>query len=195
MFDWLTHGAIPMGLVMFTITVVAFARRRIGFQQASKSLPELAKELGLEFSPPRYKKALGQINGMLSGYKVRVDPDELRQIIVRLNGQSGVDLRTYERNARPAPGLEPYRASNRRFNAFFKTRYATPEIAEKLEAEKLDALLDPFFGRWSRHVKAVAVTAEGVSCTLDFGSPPYIPGDAARVLLMACVALARAIEV
>src|SRR5690606_2432234 len=84
---------------------------------------------------------------------------------------------------------------DRDFDRFFKTRFASEDVAARIaDAAAPGRLLRPFFGRFSRHVQSVTVTSDGVVCRLDFGSPPYIPEGALRELLPACAELANLLE-
>jgi hypothetical protein len=193
--DWLSQGA-PIGLIMFLATVLAFARRKAGRVRAQRALPKLAEQLGLSFVAPRYAGMLGSLNGTFRGYAVRVDPDEQRRISVRFAHAPPVDLRSYTREHHRAPfGMADVYSGDRVFDRFFKTRFAADPIADQLRAlERPSRLLEPFLGRYSRHVQSLSVTSSGVTCVLDFGSPPFIPEEAIRALLPACTALAEMIE-
>jgi hypothetical protein len=192
--DWLSQGA-PIGLVMFLATFLAFARRKAGRHRASKILPRLASELGLDFNAPRYRGLLGSLSGSLHGYPVRVDPDEQRCILVRFANSPPIDLRTYEGSGRAPFGMVDAYSGDRGFDRFFKTRFAAEPIRDRLrQVERPSRLLEPFRGRYSRNVQSLSVTASGVTCVLDFGSPPFIPERAVRELLPACIALAKLFE-
>ncbi|HKO93930.1 MAG TPA: hypothetical protein VJU61_22405, partial [Polyangiaceae bacterium] len=87
-------GALPLGLLMFVGTALAIATRKWGRQRAAKHFPELARELGLELSPPRHADAVGTLTGTYAGRAVRVDPDDQRLLKVRFHGSPRVDLRS-----------------------------------------------------------------------------------------------------
>jgi hypothetical protein len=191
----LLDGGLPIGILMFLGTAYAFVRRRLGHKRAAQRFPDLAEKLGLDFTPPRYPGNVGVMSGTYAGREVRVDPDDQRLIKVRFRGTPRVDLRTYENALRPPFDMVTIHTGDRIFDRFFKTRFASEDIAAVIATSR-DAGkgLAPFTGRYARHVQSVTVTAEGVVCRLDFGSPPYIPEGALHDLLPACAKLAALLE-
>jgi hypothetical protein len=191
----LLDGGLPIGILMFLGTAFAYARRKLGHKRAAQRFPDLAAKLGLEFTAPRYPGNVGVMSGTYAGREVRVDPDDQRLIKLRFRGTPRVDLRTYENSLRPPFDMVTVHTGDRTFDRFFKTRFASEDIAA-LIATSRDAgkCLGPFTGRYARHVQSVTVTSEGVVCRLDFGSPPYIPEGALRELLPACAELAALLE-
>jgi hypothetical protein len=193
--DWLTSGALPIGLIMFSLTMLGFLRKRTGWYLAKRQLPGLASELGLGFVAPRYDKAMGSLRGRYKGYRVHVDPDDRRAIVVSFEHEPRVDLRTYEHSTRPPHGMVTVFSGERSFDHFFKTRFAVEELAQRLGAVRdWNQKLAVFRGRYAKNVRSLSVTASGVTCVLDFGSPPFIPAEAVRELLPASVELASLFE-
>jgi hypothetical protein len=187
-------GSIPIGFLMFLGTVLVLVGRKFGRKRAKRDFPSLAAELGLGHVPARHVGGLGVISGTFRGREVRIDPDDQRMIKVRLGRAPRVDLRSYENAVRPFDMVTVY-SKDRSFDRFFKTRFAAESIARRIaNTEAPGHCLAAFTGRYARQVQSVAVTADGVVCRLDFGNPPYIPPDAMRELLPACVALADLIE-
>ena len=191
----LFNGALPIGLLMFLGTVFAYAQRRLGRRRAAKRFPDLARALGLEFIAPRHPGSVGILSGVYRQRTVRIDPDEQRLIKVRFRSSPRIDLRSYENAVRAPFDMVAFYSGDRSFDRFFKTRFASEDVAalisDELEARRL---VEPFMGRYARQVQALTVTSDGVVCRLDFGSPPYIPPAALETLLPACVALAELIE-
>jgi hypothetical protein len=180
---------------MFAGMLVGLLLRRARHRAALRDFPALARRLGLELRPPLHPRAIGKLSGTYSGYRVFVDPDETRRITIRFDSAPGIDLRSYEELRRRPPNLARYFSGHKRFDAYFKTRYATKEIAERLaQAQNLTRLLAPLRGPYAREIRQVLVTSEGISCVLDFGNPPHLPPDAVEFLLPALVELARVIE-
>jgi hypothetical protein len=191
----LLDGGLPIGILMFLGSAVAFVRRKLGRKRAAQRFPDLATTLGLDFTPPRYAGNVGVMTGTYDGREVRVDPDEQRLIKVRFQGTPRVDLRTYENSLRPPFDMVTVHTGDRVFDRFFKTRFASEDVAAQIgTARDIGRDLAPFLGRYARHVQSVTVTAEGVVCRLDFGSPPYIPEGALHDLLPACAKLAALLE-
>jgi len=188
-------GGLPIGILMFLGTMIAFVRRKLGRKRAAQRFPELALQLGLEYTAPRYKGNVGVLAGTYDGRAVRIDPDDQRLIKLRFHGTPRVDLRTYENSLRPPFDMVTVHSGDRAFDRFFKTRFASEDVAARIStSSEPGQRLAPFTGRYSRHVQSVTVTAEGVVCRLDFGSPPYIPEGALNELLPACAELANLLE-
>jgi hypothetical protein len=193
--EWLTKGALPIGLLMFAGMFLAVLLRRIRFKRTAASFPALATKLGLRFKQPSSSRAIGSLQGRYQGYQVFVDPDEQRRINVRFSSEPRIDLRNYEHRNRPPLGMHTFFSGDKRFDGFFKTRYVDDEVGERLtQVEDLTALLRPFQGAYYRQLKQLNVTTNGVTCILDFGNPPHIPPAAVEHLLPAMVSLARVIE-
>lgn len=191
----LFDGALPIGILMFLGMMVAFLRRKLGRKSAAQRYPELARELGLEYTPPRYSGNLGVLAGVYGQRSVRVDPDDQRLIKLRFHGAPRVDLRTYENAVRAPFDMLTVYSGDKVFDRFFKTRFASEEIAGRIASTNEPSRhLAAFMGRYARHVQSLTVTSDGVVCRLDFGSPPYIPAGALRELLPACAALAELLE-
>jgi len=188
-------GALPIGIIMFLGTLWAFLWRKFGRRRARQQFPELSRELGLDYTPPRYSGAVGTLTGSFRGRVVRVDPDDQRLIKVRFRASPRIDLRSYEHSMRAPFDMVTIHSGDRAFDRFFKTRFASEPIAERIALSREPGRrLAPFTGRFARQVQSLTVTGDGVVCRLDFGSPPYIPAGALHELLPACVSLADLIE-
>lgn len=194
-FGGLSADAMPIGILMFLGTLGAFLWRKLGRRRARQQFPELSRELGLEFTPPRYAGAVGTLTGVYKGRTVRIDPDDQRLIKVRFHASPRIDLRSYEHAQRAPFDMVTIHSSDRTFDRFFKTRFASEGVAERIAAAPDPGrVLEPFMGRFARQVQSLTVTGDGVVCRLDFGTPPYIPAGALHELLPACVSLADLIE-
>jgi hypothetical protein len=185
--------ALPVGLVMFAVMAARFFRRRAGHQKARTDYPALAVRLGLEHRAPTSPNQIGCLQGQMRGFSVLVDPDEQRKLIVRFHGEPDVDLRTYDGPQRPSR-LVYYVSHDRVVDGFLKTRYASPAMAEYLDAADLSALVRPFIERYRGAVKQLNITQHGVTCVVDFGTPPHIPARAVEELLPALLDWAEAVE-
>ncbi|HMA97560.1 MAG TPA: hypothetical protein VKP30_32975 [Polyangiaceae bacterium] len=185
--------ALPIGLLMFASLAWGYFRRRSRQRDAQLAFPDLAQRLGLVFRPASDPRQIGQLHGTLRGYAVTVDPDEQRKLIVRFRGEPRIDLRSYEGPRCPV-GLKYYSSPNRALNKFFPTRFASDEMAQRLDRAHLDPLLEPFQRRYRHAVKQLNITQHGVTCVLDFGNPPHIPALAVEELLPALLDWAELIE-
>lgn len=191
--DWSAFKAVPFGLVMFAVMIWRYYRRKNGQLQALGDYPSLARQLGLEHVKAQHSRQIGQLRGVMRGFFVAVDPDEQRKIIVRFRGEPGIDLRNYDL-PRPPAKLEYFTSRERAINSYFKTSYADPTVAARLHVANLTQLIEPFRLRYRHEVKELNLTAHGVTCVLDFGTPSHIPATVVTELLPALIALAELIE-
>jgi len=192
--DWWGQisGLLGVGLVL-SMLVVQWQRRRRR-RKAMRAFPALAASLGLQHEPGEFAGYQGVLRGEYRGFHVVVDPDEERNICVRFSGQPRVDLRSVG-STEPVPAdMLPVVADDLEFNRFWKTRRASAAIADRLATAAKRAWIEPFQGRFAGQVRTLLVSADGITCELDFGTPPYMPVDAVRELLAGCVALAAAFE-
>jgi hypothetical protein len=182
-----------MGLIFFAGLVFSLLRRKTGHRLARKQYPELAVRLGLTYKPSPYRSGVGTLSGTYRGFAVVVDPDDQRRIRLRFEGSPKVDLRNYEKDGRPPHDMRTVFTRDKKFDGFFKTRWAGEQERVQLESlERPGALLAPF--RLVRELKELNVTAAGVSCVFDYGNPPFIPRDVVELLLPAMVELALFFE-
>jgi hypothetical protein len=183
-------GTLPLGLLLFAGTAAALLRRKWNRKRAAQDFPSLARDLGLNYTAPRYAGAAGTLAGTYAERNVRIDPDDQRLLKVRFRGTPRVDLRSYEHaTAAPFDMITIY-SRDRDFDRFFRTRHASEGIARRIvEAPQLGRRVEAFQGRHARQIQSLTVTSEGVVCRFD-----YMPADALRELLPACVALADLIE-
>src|SRR5690606_9611143 len=124
--DWSSLGALPIGLVFFAGTAFGVLRRRRGHVAARAEYPAIARQLGLTFRTSRYRTGVGTLVGSIEGFKVIVDPDEQRRIMVSFSEAPGVVAYHKADNRRPPPGHAAIRLKNPRVAAFFPTCWATP---------------------------------------------------------------------
>jgi hypothetical protein len=186
---------IPIGIIMFVGTAGAFLWRKLRRKRATEDLPELARELNLVFDASRYAKGQGRLKGTYQGYEVRIDPEEARGIVVRSKQAVQIDLRTYEQSQRAPFGWVTIFSQDRSFDRFFKTRFASEELAATLaDSPEPSRYLEAFTGAYARQIESLILTGEGLKCKLNFGNPPFIPAEAVRTLLPACVALVSFVE-
>ncbi|MGC4068228.1 MAG: hypothetical protein QM784_26985 [Polyangiaceae bacterium] len=191
--NWSSLNALPLGLLMFASLVWGYFKRRAAHRRAKDDYPALAERLGLEYRRPSSDAQIGVLHGKLRGFLVHIDPDDQRKLIVRFRGTPQLDLRNYESQRRPR-GTDYFSTGDRSADRFLKTRYATPELVERLTAGRLAARLPPFFDTYRHEVKEFHVTEHGITCMLDFGNPRFIPVDAIEALLPTLLDLAEVIE-
>lgn len=191
--SWMSDGALPLGMLFFASMVFGLVRRKAGHRLAAKHYPALARRLGLSHQPSRYRSGIGSLRGELAGFAVVVDPDDQRCIRLRFAGGPQVDLRSYARDTGPPHGMQTVFTRDKKFDGYFKTRWAGANERKILEGlDDPGALLAPL--RATRELKELHVTSAGVTCVFDYGSPPYIPAQVVEDLLPALVRLARVFE-
>jgi hypothetical protein len=183
-------STLPLGLIMFGGTAFAILRRRWNRKRAAQDLPSLGRELGLQYTAPRYAGAAGTLAGTYSERVVRIDPDDQRLLKVRFHGTPRVDLRSYEHTAALPFDMVTIYSRDRDFDRFFRTRHATEEIAQRIAgADRPGRHVEAFQGGRARQIQSITITSEGVVCRFE-----YLSTDVLRDLLPACVALADLIE-
>lgn len=191
--DWLSNGALPMGMIFMGITVFGVLRRKAGNVVARAQYPRLARKLGLEFVPAGYKNGVGRLRGNFRGFRVIVDPDDQRRIFVAFRDSPAIELHNFVHNKRPAQGLQSFRPSQKVPAKIFKTSHASSALLSVFnESDHLNDVLRPL--TFVRELKILSVTASGVSAKFDFGSPPYIPSELVDDVLPRLIALASVFE-
>jgi hypothetical protein len=191
--SWMGEGALPLGMIFFASLVWGVLRRKSGNRRAAKLYPELGRRLGLRYRPSPYRNGVGSLVGHYQGFAVVIDPDDQRRIRLRFETGPAVDLRSYLRDSGPAHGMRTVFTRDKKFDGFFKTRWAAD--AERKMLESLEApghYIQPF--HMIRELKELNVTNVGISCVFDYGSPPYIPVEVVEHILPAMAALARLFE-
>jgi hypothetical protein len=195
MMDWLSSGALPIGFLMFFGMVYAFVKRRASHKLASRAFPSLAQRLGLNFKPSPYRGGIGSLSGTLRGYRVFVDPDEQRKISLHFSSERGVLLRNYKDNKRPGQGLNWLYSGDKRFDGYFKTRYADDRVAENIRGYKAwRPIVLELEQAFRRELTQFNVSETGITLMLDFGNPPHIPAKAVERLLDIALKFARVID-
>jgi hypothetical protein len=191
-FSW--RHAIPFGIVMFVGTILGWLKRRAGRSLARRGYPELARDLGLSYVPPRYPRGLGSLKGEMRGYRVLVDPDETARVVVRFRGSAPLDLRSYPHWKRLPPGYTSFSFADRTLDRWLSGRLVK-------QSAEVEPLLDDRFRELLKRVmnlgselKQFAVDSERLEARFDFGTPPYVPPALVRQLLPLLVELAAHIE-
>ena len=190
--DWLS--ALPIGLLFMLGTFLATRRRQYGKARARRELPALAKRWGWRVKPSSNPDAIGLLLGDFDGYQCLIDPDESGRIAVQFSTAPAVHLRNYEHFKRAPFGTEPVHTGDRKFDAFFKDRFASPDIATALESNaNLGSYVAPF-EPWKQQIVALSVSPGGLECSLEFGKPRYIPCKVVEALVPALTRIAKLLE-
>lgn len=122
-------------------------------RRASRELKELVERFGfrpLEDSRPWFSE-MGGYGGDVQGYRVEVAPDARnRKIFVTLRRELGCLIESKDPINRPAEGQVPFDFRNVYWQRFFKTRYATPLVAQWFQSlEGSSSAFETFIGRWN----------------------------------------------
>ena len=167
-----------------------------GWRRAERELPNLAQKLGLEFSKGKFKYEIGKIHGQYQGRAVHIMPDNNASAQVEFFHRPKLEMSTYRTQRRyPPEGLFDFDSGNKSFNDFFQTRFANPEICEKLaqSAHQLN-YLNQFKSKWKRILRFLTVNERGISCSVKYGQATYIPADILERLLPDLCQLANLLE-
>jgi hypothetical protein len=188
--EWLSFGALPLGLVFFAGTALGVVRRRAGHVRARADYPALARELGLEYRSSRYATGVGSLVGSIDGYRLLVDPDDQRRILLSWTAPPGLILHQRADTRRPPPGYAALRLRQEGAQAFFRTSLATKAGVEALgDGAALERFVLALAGL--RGLKDTSITDAGITLSFDFGNPPFIPVQVVRHVVPAMVGLAR----
>jgi hypothetical protein len=191
--DWLSNGALPVGMLFMLVTVLKVVRRKAGNVVARAQYPGLASKLGLSFTPAPYKNGVGRLSGQYKGFRVIVDPDDQRRIFIAFLSSPAVELHNFVHNKRSRAQQSSFRPIDKVLSKLFKTCHASGPLVRALnEAEGLGEALKPLF--FVRELKTLSVTAGGVNAVFDFGSPPYIPAELVDDVLPRLLKLASVFE-
>lgn len=182
-----------MGMVFFGMMVLGVLRRKTGHVVARASYAKTAERLGLSYVPSAYRNGVGRMEGEFQGYRVTVDPDDQKRILLKFKSAPAVEMHSYVHNKRPAPGQRSFRPSSRVLSAQFRTCQASPELIDAVERdEALSEALRPL--KFLRQLKTLSVTANGITAVFDYGSPSYIPSEVVQDVLPRLVSLAQIFE-
>ena len=191
-FSW--RDAVPFGIVMFVGTILGWLKRRAGRSLARRGYPQLARELGLSFVPPRYPRGLGTLKGQIRGHRVLVDPDESARVVVWFGEPSPLDLRSYAHWKRLPPDYAPFSMADRALDRWLSSRLVKHSAdLEPILDDRFRELLKQVMNQ-GRELRQFALDAERIEARFEFGSPPYVPPGLIRELLPLLVELVVHIE-
>ncbi|MDX2440596.1 MAG: hypothetical protein QNK40_08600 [Desulfobacterales bacterium] len=171
---------------------------KLGWKRARKNFPNVAAKLGLEHFSPKLKIKIGEIKGEFNGYQIRIRPDyraiiEVTQIGSLRFRSSRLMLSTSKSQIiSPPEGVRQFDSGNSKFDTFFQTRYALPDLAKLLtdDASKL-VCLEQFRKTWKNKLRLVEVGDSGIRCSLKYGLSTYIPAETLEKILPDLCELAK----
>jgi hypothetical protein len=181
--------ALPIGLVLFSGTLVGALRRKAGRELARKEYPRTAADLGLRFEPSAQRFELGRMKGEVDGKSILVSPDQGR-IVIEFAEASPVLVRNYVHYKRTPPGLEPFSTGARWADGWLQNRYCAQGLAERLHQ---DLLLRELLEGLKPHLGAIkqfVLEERRLECVMHYASPEYIPGQVIREMVPALGRLA-----
>ena len=167
-----------------------------GWRQAERDLPNLASKLGLKFIRGKFDYQIGTIDGQYRGRSVHVRPDDSAIIEVELFHRPKIEMSTYRTRLRKPPeGMEDFKTGNEGFDAFFQTRFASPEIVHKLTGSPHQLnYVDQFRRIWKWKLRFLEITERSIRCSVRYGLSTYIPADVVERLLHDLCQLGEVIE-
>jgi hypothetical protein len=181
---------LPLGFLMFGVTVLGFTRRKAGRSLARREYPKLAAKLGLTFEAPLRGDEVGCIKGEIEGIRVRIESDERCRIVCFPLGDVGLDVRNYEHHKRTPEGYESLSLQSLAEDRWAKNRFAREDLDIDARVVALRRVLDSTNPERDR-LKGFTVDAEKIECVFEFGKPSYLPAPVAARVLPAMLELAR----
>ena len=167
---------------------------RSGWRKAKRELPEFAAVHDLEYKPSVAKHEMGSASGQLHGRKVRILPDERARLEVSLRAPD-IQLATYKPQIAPPENMQAFDTGRSGFDRFFRTRYATREMAEKVGSHKaLIELVENRLRKWTFAIRYLEIAPRVMRCSVIYGQSRYIPEDILEKLLPELCELARLID-
>jgi hypothetical protein len=143
--------------------------RRAAIERAREGMPEWAEARGLSFEPSPQHGEVGEVMGEYRGFKLLYAPDA-GDISVqwRQSPYGELDVSTTPPPAVSPDESEPFDTDHERFNVIFQTRFASPELAERVQTstEIRDALTE-FWDSHEGELEELHVDAHGMVCFLD----------------------------
>lgn len=186
--------AVPFGLVFLLGTYLSLRRRQSGRARSTQDFPEFARSQGLQHQPARDAAGAGRLSGNYHGYELRVDPDEEARIVLRFAGAPQISLRTFGYHKRPPSNWKPIITRYRRFDAHFKERYATPQVAQRLDAlGDLDTALQRL-EQCPQPISSLSISSDGIECRLKIQRISYISVETLSYLLPLLLTWAQALD-
>lgn len=167
-----------------------------GKNKARKALPELARELGLEYILPLVNGDSGGFMGTYNGFMVDIDPTypsviniELHQAI-KLHLSDADPIRSHLNE-----GMESFDFQSNAVNKIFTTRFAAQNLTQKLaNSEQLANFIVPFANTWSSQLSSFEYSSGVLYVSFKYGIEGYIPTQDVQPMLQDLVALAQILE-
>lgn len=183
-------------ITFFSITFRFYDPFGIGISKARRDFPEVAEKLGLEFTPPALKEHLGELNGELGGYTVRVSPDDSAIIELALRERIEVHLSNDEPvRSHANEDMNTFDFHNKAANKLFTTRFASPNLVHNLaSSKKLFDFTETFNSHWGREVSRLEYSNGYVFARFRYGFGNYIPAKNIQPMLDDLVVLAELLE-
>jgi hypothetical protein len=173
-------------------------------KECKEAMAALARKHGWTHEGAEYKTSLGYINDKYRGRDFELDPGDDYALEVDID-DSPFYLST-EPPGYPRDSLRRFTTGDPAFDGLFPIRYATPELADRIEgspegARKVLAPIYWFLERWGGKLGRMKIDSSDVAVHLkpghveimDSGGRYLMPGDI-EPLLEDTVALARAID-
>ena len=144
---------IAIGIPIWLAFKGIFSSRIGKGRECKQALARLAEKHSWKHEGAEYKSSLGYINAKYRGTDIEIDPRDDYAIEVDID-DSPFYIKT-EPPGWPHDGVQRFTTGDSRFDSLFPIRYATPELAERIEksVDEAKVVLAPvywFLDRWQQ---------------------------------------------
>ena len=191
---------LPVGGVLKSVFMGVAGKGKL----CKQAMTRLAEKHGWKHSGTEYRSTVGYINAKYRGHDIEIDPSDDYAIEIDLD-DSPFYLNT-EVPGYPQDGVQRFTTGDSSFDNLFPIRYATPELAERIQKSPQEAavVLAPiywFVNRWEGKLWKLKIDwrdvgvhlISGSSGFMDTGSG-YLPPEDLEPLLEDMIVLAAGIE-
>ena len=123
----------------------------IGRKKTRKSLPTIAKELGLTYIPPEDEECTGGMEGKYQGFLVDIPIDDKSTLNIEFKTESKIHLS----NGKPSrshmnKGMDPFDFQDKLVNKLFTTRFASKKLIPSLiSSQEVVMFVNPHYSWFS----------------------------------------------
>jgi|GEM_PF-3614175 len=180
----MNNSSITVIIVLFVLFALFLASEYYfmdvtdsGWRRARKDFPQVAKNLDLQFTRPKFDYEIGEISGFYRGYDVKIMPDSSARIQLDMGHSQNIELDTVpDSDSELIAGFQEVNFESPVLNKFFGKRLAKPGIAEKLaKSDKFSRFIEQFRSRWGREIYRLRVENGYIRCSFPHGRKRYIP--------------------
>lgn len=130
---------IAIGIPLWLAFKGVFSSRMGRGRECKQAITRLAEKHSWTHDGAEYKSTLGSINARYRGRDIEINPTDDYAIEVKID-DSPFYIKT-EPPGWPHDGVQRFTTGDSRFDSLFPIRYATPELAERIEKSVDEAML------------------------------------------------------